>query len=409
MGHMSLHNAQLPAIRPVKGLEEDSALWSVLARGVEEVIDEDHLRKRLESGERLRVKLGIDPTSPHLHLGRTVPLLKLRDFQQAGCQIVFIIGDFTGQIGDTSDKDSERPMLSEEEVERNLQTYRDQVGKILSLGEIEFERNSKWLSRLSYKDIAWQAGFFSVNDFVARENIARRLAAGKRVTLRETLYPLMQGYDSVAVRADVEIGGTDQRFNLLTGRDMQRLYSQEPQDILTTPIIEGTDGRKMSSSWGNTINILDGPRDMFGKLMTVRDELIVKYFVLLTREPIAEVRGRAKALERGDNPREHKLALAFAITAFYHSPQAAQDAQEYFIHTFSEKTVPSDAPELRPSAYDITSVLLEAGFVASKSEARRVLADGGVRVNGKVVRDPGAVVPPGALVQKGKRHFVRVL
>ena len=402
------HMVELPAIRSVIGLEEDSPLWTALARGVEEVIDEAHLKARLEQEEPLRVKLGIDPTSPHLHLGRSIPLLKLRDFQKLGCTAVFIVGDFTGQIGDTSDKESERPMLSEEEVVQNLATYQEQAGRLIDLSQAEVRRNSEWLQSLSYREVAWQAGHFSINDFIARENIARRLEAGKRVTLRETLYPLMQGYDSVAVRADLELGGTDQRFNLLTGRDMQRLYGQQPQDILTTPLIEGTDGRKMSSSFGNTINLTDVPRDMFGKVMTLRDELIVKYFVLLTRVPIAEIRQRAQALACGDNPRDHTLDLAEAITALYHGRDAAREAREYFIATFGEKRVPSDVPTLQPSSYDLLTILLEAGFTQSKSEARRVIQEGGVRVNGAVVRDPATTVPPGSLIQKGKRFFVRV-
>ncbi|MBU1112157.1 MAG: tyrosine--tRNA ligase, partial [Nanoarchaeota archaeon] len=238
-------------------LSKSYKIEELLNRGVEEIIDRLNLKNKLKSGKRLRIKLGIDPTSPNIHLGRSIPLLKLRDFQELGHKIILIIGDFTGLIGDTSDKDSERPMLSEETVRENLKTYIKQAAKIINVGSAEIHHNSEWLGKLGYMDIGRQADVFSLNEFISRENISRRLEDGKRVSLRELLYPLMQGYDSVEVRANVEIGGTDQRFNLLAGRDVQRLYGQKPQDILTNPLIEGLDGRKMSSSFSNTINLFD--------------------------------------------------------------------------------------------------------------------------------------------------------
>jgi tyrosyl-tRNA synthetase len=265
----------------------------LLTRGVEEIIDVEHLKKKLESGKQLRVKLGIDPTSANIHLGRSIPLLKLRDFQELGHQIVFIVGDATGVIGDTSDKDSERPMLTRADVEQNLKQYKEQVGKILDLNKIEFRYNSEWLNTLSYDEIGEHANVFSLAEFISRDNIRRRLEAGTRVSLRELLYPLMQGYDSVAIKADVELGGTDQRFNLLAGRTLQAHFGQEPQDILMNPLVAGTDGRKMSSSWGNTVNLTDEPNDMFGKIMSVPDELIIEYFTYMTRVPLAEVESYA--------------------------------------------------------------------------------------------------------------------
>jgi len=237
----------------------------ILTRGVSEVIDKENLKKRLLSGKRLCIKLGIDPTSPHIHIGRAVVLLKLKDFQDLGHKIVFIVGDSTGVIGDTSDKESERPMLSHKEVVQNAQSYIKQMGKVLNLKNVETHYNSEWLLKLNYNDIGAQADYFSVSDFIARENIKKRLHEGKRVSLREVLYPLMQGYDSVAIKADVELGGTDQRFNLLAGRKLQPHFNQTPQDILMVNLIMGTDGRKMSSSWGNTINITDEAEDMYGK------------------------------------------------------------------------------------------------------------------------------------------------
>src|ERR1035437_6652152 len=234
-------------------MEQD--IEELLTRGVSEIIGKKELEDKLHLGKPLRIKLGIDPTSPNLHLGRSIPLLKLRDFQKLGHIVVFIIGDFTGIIGDTSDQDAERPMLTKEIIDENQKTYFEQVGKIIDLSKAEFHHNSDWLEKLTYREIGEQADCFSVSDFVARENIAKRLEEGKRVSLREVLYPLMQGYDSVAIKADIELGGNDQRFNLLAGRKLQEKYGQEPQSIIMGPLIEGLDGRKMSSSWGNTINV----------------------------------------------------------------------------------------------------------------------------------------------------------
>ncbi len=383
----------------------------LLTRGVEEVIDRASLEKKLASGTPLRVKLGIDPTSPNLHLGRSIPLLKLRDFQELGHKVVFIIGDFTGTIGDTSDKDSERPMLSEETIAANLKTYIAQAGKIIDINKAEVVHNGTWLAKLGYGDIGRQADVFSLSDFVARENIKKRLDAGKRVSLRELLYPLMQGYDSVMVKADVELGGTDQRFNLLAGRDLQRAYGQEPQDIVMGPIIEGLDGRKMSSSYGNTVNLTDAPNDMFGKIMSLHDDLIVKYFILLTRMPMEAVRQYEMDLVRGENPRDIKVRLAHELVRMYHGEKEADAAEEYFKRTFTQHEIPVEMPEFAPKAgaRDVVSVLVASGLVASKSEARRALEQGGVKIDGATVDDPKAEVPKGAVLQKGKIKFVKVL
>ena len=259
----------------------------ILTRGVDEVIDKENLEKKLKSGKKLRIKLGIDPTSPNLHLGRAIPLLKLKDFQEAGHKIVLIIGDFTGLIGDTSDKEAERPMLDSKTIKQNMKTYVAQAGKIIDIKKCEVRYNSEWLGKLDYYEIGKQADQFSLNEFISRENIKKRLDEGKRISLRELLYPLMQGYDSVAVKADVEIGGTDQRFNLLAVRELQRFYKQAPQDIITNPLIEGLDGRKMSSSWENTVNLLDEPNEMFGKIMSLKDEYIIRYFKFCTRIDLA--------------------------------------------------------------------------------------------------------------------------
>lgn len=392
----------------------EDAMNELLSRGVDEVIDRAHLERRLREGKPLRVKFGTDPTSPNLHLGRSIPLLKLRDFQKLGHKIVLIIGDFTGTIGDTSDKESERPMLSEKEVAANMKTYITQAGKILDVKKTEVVYNSKWLGKLGYGEIGHQADVFSLSDFIARENIKKRLDAGRRVSLRELLYPLMQGYDSVQVKADVEIGGTDQRFNLLAGRDLQKQYGQEPQDILMGPIIEGLDGRKMSSSYGNTVNLLDAPNDMFGKIMSLHDEFIVKYFTLLTRVPMDEIGKYEVNLKGGANPRDIKIKLAKEIVRMYHGEKEAQAAEAYFIHTFTTKEIPDEMPEYKIAVQDavevrdVISVLVNAKMVASKSEARRAIEQGGVKINGEVVKDAHTEVPRDAVLQKGKVHFVRV-
>lgn len=381
----------------------------LLTRGVAEIIDRDHLEKRLKSGEELRVKLGIDPTSPDLHLGRSVPLLKLRDFQELGHKIVFIVGDFTGVIGDTSDKDSERPMLDKEQVEKNMQTYREQAGKIIDLEKAEIHYNSEWLGKLTYYDVAEHANQFSLVEFIARENINKRLKEGKRISLREVLYPLMQGYDSVAVKADVEVGGTDQRFNLLAGRTLQEHFGQTPQDIVMNPLVAGTDGRKMSSSWGNTITFSLDPNEMYGKVMSIGDDLIFDYFEYFTRVPMREIAEMKKAMKKGGNPKDVKIKLAETLVAMYHSDKDAKAAGEYFTKTFSNKQTPDDMPTLSPKSQNVIDVLVEAKFVKSKSEARRAIKQGGVKMNDEKVDAIDATVQPGDVVQKGKRHFVKIM
>ena len=380
----------------------------LLSRGVEEVIDKSQLEKKLKSGKQLRIKLGIDPTSPNIHIGRAVPLFKLRDFQELGHKIVLIIGDFTGVIGDTSDKDSERPMLTEEEVKQNLSSYVQQAEKVIDIKKCEVHYNSEWLSKLGYYEIGRQADVFSLNEFISRENIRKRLDAGKHISLRELLYPLMQGYDSVAIKADVEIGGTDQRFNLLAGRELQRYYKQAPQDIITNPLIEGLDGRKMSSSWGNTINLFDSANEMFGKVMSLKDELIIKYFILTTRVSMSEIEKYQKELTSG-NPRDYKIKLAFEIVRFYHSENDAREAQEYFIKTFSKKETPETMPVISPSNYDILTALVESGLSPTKSEARRLIEQKGVKLNEDVVDDIKKTIQKDDIIQKGKRFFVKII
>jgi len=385
---------------------DEKRVDAVLSRGVDEVIDESHLRSRLLSGERLRVKLGIDPTSPHLHLGRSVPLLKVRDFQELGHAVVFIVGDFTGVIGDASDKDAERPMLTPDVIAKNKKTYFRQVGRLIDLKTAELRYNSEWLEKLDYTDVGKHADAFSVADFIARDNIRRRLDAGSRVSLREVLYPLMQGYDSVAVKADVEVGGVDQRFNLLSGRTLQTVYGQEPQDIvITTFPVEGTDGRKMSSSWGNTINFNDEPKDMFGKVMRVQDDLVERYFILLTRVPTDKIREVMSG-----HPKKAKEYLAREIVALYHGTAAADGARHAFVRTFSEKKIPEDVQQLKQQS-NLRDTLVNAGVVASNAEWNRLIAASAVRnaQTDERVTESGFIVQEETVFKVGKKRFVKIV
>ncbi|MFZ2187688.1 MAG: tyrosine--tRNA ligase [Candidatus Moraniibacteriota bacterium] len=392
---------------------KEQKIEELLTRGVTEAIDREHLKARLLSGDILRIKLGIDPTSPHVHLGRSVVLLKLRDFQELGHQIVFIVGDFTGVIGDTSDKESERPMLSAETIEENMKTYTQQIGKIIDLEKAEVHYNSTWLEKLSYEEIGEQANAFSLAEFIARDNIKKRLDAGKRVSLREVLYPLMQGFDSIAINADVELGGTDQRFNLLAGRRLQEAHGQPAQDILMTDLILGIDGRKMSSSWGNTINLFDTPNDMFGKVMRIPDEIIMSYFVHCTRVPMQEIGNIAEEIVTGANPRDAKMRLAKEIVLLYHGAAEAAKAETYFVETFSKKQIPEDVREAKTEkGTKLTEMLVAAGLAESKSDARRKIEQGGVAIADEKITDANTVVEErfrNQVMRVGKKDFVRMV
>ncbi|OGC86433.1 tyrosine--tRNA ligase [Candidatus Adlerbacteria bacterium RIFCSPHIGHO2_02_FULL_54_18] len=370
----------------------------LLRRGVAEVIVKDDLRKKLLSGKRLRVKLGIDPTSPDLHIGRAIPLLKLCDFQELGHQIVLIVGDFTAVIGDTSDKDAERPMLDQETIEQNKKTYFEQAGKLLDLSRVEMRYNSEWLRPLNYRQIGEHADLFSVADFIARDNIARRLSSGTRVSLRELLYPLMQGYDSVAIKADVELGGTDQKFNVLAGRPLQQHFGQEPQNVVLNPLIDGLDGIKMSSSRGNVINLTATPADMYGKVMSMSDQQIRPYLELCTRTPMSEI----ESVMSG-HPKEAKMTLAYTMVEMYHSKEAAQKAAAGFMK-------PNDAPELRLPAGATARSLAEPLHV-SMSELRRLIEAGAIEeVGGEVVEVvEGMDVPlKDGTYKIGKHRFFKI-
>jgi len=382
----------------------------LLFRGVEEVIDAKDLRKKLESGKKLRIKLGIDPTSPNIHLGRSIPLLKLRDFQELGHQAVFIIGDFTGTIGDTSDKESERPMLEQETIKKNLKNYIAQAGKIVDIKKAEIYYNSKWLGKLNYGEIGYQADQFSLNEFISRENIKKRLDFGKRIVLRELLYPLMQAYDSVKVDADVELGGTDQKFNVLAGRTLQKAYKQEPQNIITNPLIEGLDGRKMSSSWGNTVNLADSPDEMFGKLMSLKDEFIIRYFTLLTRIDMDRIKKYDEEMSAGANPKDFKMKLAYEIVRFYHSEKDAQKAKTNFETQFQKGAVPENVQEFKiKTGEGILVVLNKIGFTSSNSEARRKIEEGAVKLDDKKIDNHSYTVEKGEQIIRLGRKIAKLI
>ena len=376
---------------------DEAKVDALLSRGVCEVIVKDDLRKKLLSGRRLRIKLGIDPTSPDLHIGRSIPLLKLRDFQELGHQVVLIVGDFTAVIGDTSDKDAERPMLAQKVIEENKKSYFTQAGKILDLSKIEMRYNSEWLKPLTYREIGEHADLFSVADFIARDNIARRLEAGRRVSLRELLYPLMQGYDSVAIKADVELGGMDQKFNVLAGRPMQEHFKQEPQNVVLNPLIDGLDGTKMSSSKGNVINLTAPPADMYGKVMSMTDAQVPIYFELCTRVSMDEIR---KIL--AGHPKEAKQRLACELVTMYHSTDAAREAQEDWEHTFSGGGVPANAPTV------VAGKLRDIVGDISTSELRRLVEQGAVSiVGGEKISSIDEEIT-GGTVRIGKHRFVKI-
>lgn len=378
----------------------------LLTRGVTDIIDREHLRTQLLSGKQLRVKLGFDPTGGSIHIGRAIVLRKLREFQDLGHKVIFIVGDFTARIGDPSDKLDKRPSLTEAQIKENLKTYKQQVGKIINVKKAEFVFNGKWLKKLTLSDFLELQRTFSMNQMMARRNFSERLAKQGEIGLYETSYPLMQGFDSVMVKADVELGGFDQLFNLKAGRIIQEHFKQSPQDIMMTEMLEGTDGRKMSTSWGNVINITDEASNMFGKVMSLKDELVDKYFKLCTNLSESEIRALPA------HPKEKKLRLAVEIVTLYHGEALAEKAKINFIAQFSKGETPSDMPEvsIEDHALTITELLVRAQLTDSKSEARRLIEQGGVKINDVKKTDPSETIAidNGMVVQVGPRRFVKI-
>lgn len=387
----------------------------LLSRNVERQAGE--LRKRLEAGKKLRVKFGADPTAPDLHLGHTVPLRKLREFQDLGHQVVFIIGDYTAKVGDPSGKSKTRPMLSDEDVKKNAETYLAQVGKILDLKKTEIRWNGEWFSKMGFNDILKLCAQFTVARMIEREDFANRMKEGTDVHMHELLYPMMQAYDSIMIDADVEIGGTDQMFNILAGRDLQRKMGKPEQDCLFMgPILVGTDGtKKMSKSLGNYVGVSESPEEMFGKTMSIPDAAMRDWFMLVTDIPADEVNEIMDASASGKtNPRDAKAFLARAIVTMYHSAKAASAAEEHFRNLFQKKEVPDDvlSHKTKAGARPLLELMVETGLACSRSEGRRLVEQGGVKVAGVTVKDAAATVDVGkkaTLIQKGKRHFVNVI
>lgn len=384
---------------------------ALIKRGAEELLVETELKQKLESGRPLRVKAGFDPTAPDLHLGHTVLINKLRHFQELGHHVMFLIGDFTGMIGDPTGKNATRPPLSREQIKQNAETYQNQVFKILDSAKTEICFNSTWFDTLGAAGMIKLAAQHTVARMLERDDFAKRYAANQPIAIHEFLYPLCQGYDSVAMRADVELGGTDQKFNLLVGRELQKHYGQPPQCILTMPLLEGLDGiNKMSKSLGNYIGIAEPPQEIFGKLMSVSDELMWRYFDLLSFRSSMDISNLKRSVEEGVNPRDIKIALAQELVARFHSQSAADKALEDFLARFQRGAMPDDMPEFTLPAGPVAHVLKQSGLVASTSEALRMIDAGGVRLDGEKIADKGLQLVAGTSVvlQVGKRKFARV-
>jgi tyrosyl-tRNA synthetase len=388
---------------------------AIFKRGADELIVEAELAEKLKRGKPLRIKEGFDPTRPDLHLGHTVQFNKLKQLQDLGHHIIFLIGDFTGMIGDPTGRNVTRPPLSREELEANAKTYTDQAFLILDRDRTEVAFNAKWLSALGADGMIRLAAKYTVARMLERDDFAKRYASGQPIAIHEFLYPLAQGYDSVALQADVELGGTDQKFNLLVGRELQRHYGQEPQCILTLPLLEGLDGvNKMSKSLDNYVGITEAPAEMFGKLMSISDELMWRYYELLSFRPLDEIARLKRECAEGRNPRDAKVRLAQEIVARFHSRQAADLALAEFQARFRDHAMPESMPEITlhsgGKGLPLPQLCKQAGLTASTSEAMRLIEQRGLKLDGEVVGDKGLVVTPGTtvVVQAGKRKFARV-
>lgn len=411
-------NSSSSLITPAKALPLSDAVLHALAvtkRGVDELLIESEFAQKLarseQTGKPLRIKLGLDPTAPDLHLGHTVVLNKLRQLQDLGHQVIFLIGDFTSMIGDPSGRNITRPPLTREQIEENAKTYFRQASLVLDAAKTEIRYNSEWCDPLGARGMIQLSSKYTVARMMERDDFTKRFKAGTPISIHEFLYPLMQGYDSVALQADLELGGTDQKFNLLVGRELQKDYGQEPQCILTMPLLEGLDGvEKMSKSKNNYIAITEPANNMFAKIMSISDEMMWKYYDLLSFCSIEQIAAYKKAVADGQNPRDIKVALAQEIVARFHNKQAGEDALADFVNR-SKGGIPDDVPEVSLSGapVGIAQLLKQANLCASTSEAMRMIEQGGVRIDGAVLSDKGLKVEAGTFVlQVGKRKFARV-
>lgn len=397
-------------------MKDNNQFAELLERGVEEVIDRSHLHKRLVKGEKLRIKYGIDPTGNLLHLGHAVALRKLREFQQEGHIVIFLIGDHTAEIGDPSGRSKDRVPLSKDQIIKNMASYQEQAGSILDMKKVEVRYNSEWYDQLNVREFLELTSHVTVTQVLQRADFKKRLARGEEVSVRESFYPILQGYDSVRLSADVEIGGTDQKFNLLMGRQIQKRYDQEEQDIITVPLLEGLDGvQKMSKSANNYIALIDAPETMYGKIMSLPDTLIIRYFELCTSVAMSEITALQKTLKKNNvNPRDIKMRLGREIVTLYHGEQKAHQAESDFIKTFQTKQAPEVMPTFKaPHAQiPLVDLLIDAKLASSKTEARRLIEQRSISINTVVIDDCAhtTIIPQGGVVlKKGKRHFVRVV
>lgn len=386
-----------------------------IKRGTEEILLEEELLEKLNRGRPLRVKTGFDPTAPDLHLGHTVLINKMRQFQEFGHTVIFLIGDFTGMIGDPSGRNVTRPPLSREQVEANAETYKEQVFKILDPELTEIRFNSEWMTPLGAEGMIRLASRVTMARMLERDDFKKRFVDNQPIAIHELLYPLAQGYDSIALKSDIELGGTDQKFNLLMGRELQKQYEMPPQTVLTVPLLEGLDGvKKMSKSVGNYIALEDPPNEMYGKVMSVSDELMWRYYELLSFRSVSEIEGIRREVGNGANPRDAKSALASEITARFHGDAAADRARDAFVRQFARGSEPDDMPHVRLSAgsggLEIAVLLRDAGLVESSSDGMRMIRQGAVRVDGERISDTKHVVTPGSslTIRVGKRRWARV-
>lgn len=389
-------------------------IHNLLNRGTVEVLVKKDLEKKLLSGKPLRIKLGIDPSGKDLHIGHMVVIRKLKEFQELGHHILLLFGNFTGQIGDPSGKAETRKVKTQQELEANAKHYLNQVRKLLDIHKIEVVWNADWLRKLNFADIVHLASQFTIAQMLERDMFQERLKVNAPISIHEFMYPLMQGYDSVALKADVELGGTDQTFNLLAGRTLQKAYGQIPQDIITVPILEGTDGKlKMGKTTNNYIGVNETPAQMYGKIMSIPDDLIIRYFELATTTPLSAIKNIEAALKAGENPRNLKMKLARAIVTIYHDEKSAENAEKEFIEVFSKKGLPDNIEQkgLAKNNINIIELLVATGLTSSRSEARRIIEGGGVKIDGgKIVNSEKLIsLKTAKLLQVGKRKFLRVI
>ncbi|MEK7127032.1 MAG: tyrosine--tRNA ligase [Patescibacteria group bacterium] len=387
---------------------------TLIGRGVVDVIVKEELEQKLKYGKKLKVKLGIDPSGADLHLGHMVVVKKLREFQAAGHHIQLLFGNFTGQIGDPSDKLNSRGQKTQKELEKNAEKYLQQVSKILDTKKVDVVWNADWLAKLSFEDVVRLASVFTVHQMLERDMYQERIKKNHPIFLHEFLYPLMQGYDSVALKSDLEVGGTDQTFNLLAGRTIQKAYDQEPQNILTVTLLIGTDGKdKMGKSLNNYIGVTESPKEMYGKTMSIPDHLIMDYFELVTDLNMDEIEKVKKAMIEGENPRNLKMKLAKEIITLYHDRTAAVEAEKEFIEIFSKKGLPDDieVKKLKKAKWNILDLIGEIGLSPSRNETKRLIQGGGIKIDGEKVKsqDEEIDISKEKLIQVGKRKFIKVV